>query len=193
MPRVIFFRLPLIAKRWAGDEVPRALILFYLIAFRYSRTCSLYRETRQVIHKANQGIDFFIMGTFCWILLSIKIKWNVELKWVNAVRWLCKCSGVSLKPIKYQCSPSYRNQSNDLQRESSDWFLYDAEHWSVKRIFSFEQKKNVLKKAKYLVFCVSDVSSNFEIRDVITNLFFHIRKYDFKCFFGIIDSTQNEI
>ena len=26
-------------------------------------------------------------------------------------------------PIKGQCSPSYKNQSNDLQSKSTDWFL----------------------------------------------------------------------
>ena len=30
-----------------------------------------------------------------------------------------------------QCSPSYRNQSNDLQSRSIEWFLCDGEHWSL--------------------------------------------------------------
>ena len=34
--------------------------------------------------------------------------------------------------LKDQCSPSYRNQSTDLQWKSIDWFLYDKKHWSLK-------------------------------------------------------------
>ena len=34
-------------------------------------------------------------------------------------------------PIKGQCSPSNKNQSNGLQSKSTDWFLYHGEHWSL--------------------------------------------------------------
>ena len=31
--------------------------------------------------------------------------------------------------ISAQCSSSYENQPIDLQSKSTDWFLYDGEHW----------------------------------------------------------------
>ena len=35
---------------------------------------------------------------------------------------------LDLQPINDQCSPTFRNQSIDLQCKSIDWFLYDREH-----------------------------------------------------------------
>ena len=34
-------------------------------------------------------------------------------------------------PINDQRSPSYRNQSIDLESKSIDWFLYDGKHWPL--------------------------------------------------------------
>ena len=42
-----------------------------------------------------------------------------------------KCQSENSQPINDQCSPSYRNQSIDLQFKSIDWFLYDGEHKSL--------------------------------------------------------------
>ena len=35
------------------------------------------------------------------------------------------------QPTNDRCSPSYRNQSNDLHCKIIDWFLYDREYWSI--------------------------------------------------------------
>ena len=49
---------------------------------------------------------------------------NFLMKEINSLN-----HGKFLWPINDQCSPSYRNQSIDLQYKSIDWFLYDGQHW----------------------------------------------------------------
>ena len=53
---------------------------------------------------------------------------NNYIKSVMEIKQYC-ISMEELYPVNDQYAPSYRNQSIDLQCKSTDWFLYDWEHW----------------------------------------------------------------
>ena len=88
------------------------------------------------------------MNVPCGTLTSLKALKNLQITQNKCIRFCAKLDNIhhiseeDFKTINWlpvdqrvhqshHCSPSYRNQSIDLQCKSTDWFLYDKEHWSL--------------------------------------------------------------